>query len=70
MPTDYIENYAYENENEGFWLRSIDAESHLSECIDADEIIKYNEDLENKLLTFQEEAYLIGTASTLNKGQQ
>ena len=42
----------------------------MSSWTDTDEIIKHNEDLENKLLKVQEEARRIGTASTLNIDQQ
>ena len=69
MPEDCVGSSSYENEYEGVFLRSIDSDRHLSACKDAAEIIKYDENLENKLLQVQEEARRIGTASTLNKDQ-
>ena len=68
-PENYIENSTYEDRHDGFCLRSIDSERHLSQCKDAAEIIKHNEDLENKLLKVQEEARRIGTTSIISKDQ-
>ena len=49
LPEYYIDNSTSEDGHEGVFLRSIGTERHLSACKDAAEIMKHNEDLENKL---------------------
>ena len=70
MPDDNIESSQFEEEYEGDCLRSIDANRHFSTHTCAAELIKHDEDLQDKLLKVQEESRRIETESTITRDQQ
>ena len=70
MTEDCIESSTFEEDYEGSCLRYIDVNSHFPLCTDAYELMKHNEDLQDKLGKVQDESRCIGTSSTLTRDQQ